>query len=87
VERPTTAEEIAALLAEGRRARPVGGGTKRDWGALGPAPEVEISTLGLDALVERPVPPRESTPWSPELEKDYDPFRWLTGRISSSPIR
>jgi len=52
VERPATAEEIAALLAEGRRARPVGGGTKLDWGAVGPAPEIEISTRGLDALVE-----------------------------------
>jgi len=52
VEQPATAEEIAALLAEGRRVRPVGGGTKLDWGALGPAPEVDISTRGLDALIE-----------------------------------
>ena len=52
MERPATAEEIAALLAEGRRVRPVGGGTKLDWGAVGPAPEIEISTCGLDALVE-----------------------------------
>ena len=52
MERPATAEEIAALLAEGRRVRPVGGGTKLDWGALGPAPEIEISPRGLDALVE-----------------------------------
>ena len=48
MERPGTAEEIAALLAEGRRVRPVGGGTKLDWGALGPAPEIEISTCGPD---------------------------------------
>ncbi|MGZ4274676.1 MAG: FAD-binding oxidoreductase, partial [Solirubrobacteraceae bacterium] len=52
MERPATAEEIAALLAEGRRVRPVGGGTRLDWGAVGPAPEIEISTLGLDAMVE-----------------------------------
>jgi glycolate oxidase FAD binding subunit len=55
VERPGTAEEVAALLAEGRRARPVGGATKLDWGALGPAPEVEISTSALDALLEHNV--------------------------------
>lgn len=52
MERPTTAEELAALLAEGRRARPIGGGTKLRWGAPGPAPEIEISTSGLSALVE-----------------------------------
>ncbi len=52
VERPSSAQEVAALLAQGRRARAVGGGTKLNWGALGAAPEVEISTSGLDALVE-----------------------------------
>ena len=52
MQRPGSAEEVAALLAEGRRARPVGGATKLDWGALGQPPEVEISTGRLDALVE-----------------------------------
>jgi len=52
VERPGTAEEIAA---HARRGSPRAPGRWRDQarlGRLGPAPEIEISTCGLDALVE-----------------------------------
>ncbi|MBV9046664.1 MAG: FAD-binding oxidoreductase, partial [Solirubrobacterales bacterium] len=53
-ERPTSAEEVAAVLAQGHIVRPVGGGTK-NWGAIGTAAEVEISTERLGALVEHNV--------------------------------
>ena len=52
VARPADAGELAALLAGGRRARPVGGATKLAWGAPGAAPEVVISTERLDQVVE-----------------------------------
>lgn len=52
LERPASAEEVAAVLARGRIIRPFGGGTKIAWGAVGAAPEVELSTERLDALVE-----------------------------------
>ena len=51
-ERPASAQAMAGLLAEGRRARPVGAGTKLSWGNVGPPPEVELSTARLDAVVE-----------------------------------
>jgi glycolate oxidase FAD binding subunit len=51
-QRPASAEEVAALLAQGRPASPVGGATKLHWGALGPEPDVQISTAGLDQLIE-----------------------------------
>jgi glycolate oxidase FAD binding subunit len=56
MERPGSAEEVAALLASGRRARAVGGGTKIDWG-FPPTPptspagaELQISTAELDSI-------------------------------------
>jgi len=52
LERPGTADEVAAVLAQGRVTRPVGGRTKLDWGAVGAPAEVELSTERLDALVE-----------------------------------
>ena len=52
LERPATAAEAAALLAQARIARPVGGRTKQSWGAIGAPPEVELSTERLDTLVE-----------------------------------
>jgi glycolate oxidase FAD binding subunit len=54
-ERPSSAEAVAALLAQGRRVRPVGGATKLQWGAPGLEPELEISTAGLDRLIEHNV--------------------------------
>ena len=48
---PGTAEEAARALASGRRTRIVGGGTKLDWGGRVDA-EVELSTAGLDEVVE-----------------------------------
>ncbi len=50
-ERPASAEEVAAVLAQGRCIRPIGGGTK-NWGAIGAAAEVELSTERLDQLIE-----------------------------------
>ena len=52
LERPADAAEVAALLAQGRITRPVGGRTKIGWGAAGSPPEVELSTERLDALIE-----------------------------------
>jgi glycolate oxidase FAD binding subunit len=52
VAKPADAGELAALLARGRRARPVGGATKLSWGAPGAAPEVLVSTERLDRIVE-----------------------------------
>ena len=51
-ERPANAAEVAAVLARGRLTRPLGGGTKAGWGAIGAAPEVELSIERLDALIE-----------------------------------
>ena len=55
-ERPATPEEAAAVMgrcgAEGRRLRIRGGGTKAGWGRLMAEPDVEISTAGLDRIVE-----------------------------------
>jgi glycolate oxidase FAD binding subunit len=49
-------ESVAASLGEAaaseKRVRIRGGGTKLDWGAAVPAPDVEIDTRGLDAIVE-----------------------------------
>src|SRR5438477_8179287 len=52
LERPATAADAAAVLAQARITRPVGGRTKQSWGAIGVPPEVELSTERLDALVE-----------------------------------
>jgi glycolate oxidase FAD binding subunit len=53
---PRSREEVAELLEsasrEGRRVRVVGGGTKLGFGRIGEAPDVELSTTGLDRLVE-----------------------------------
>ena len=51
LERPATAAEAAAVLAQARVARPVGGRTK-PWGGVGAPAEVELSTERLDTLVE-----------------------------------
>ena len=52
VEQPASAAEAAAVLAHGKVTRPVGGGTKLEWGAIGAPPEVELSTARLSRLVE-----------------------------------
>lgn len=52
LERPASAEEVAAVLSQGRTIQPVGGRTKIAWGAIGADPDVELSTERLDALVE-----------------------------------
>ncbi|HYY20892.1 MAG TPA: FAD-binding oxidoreductase [Thermoleophilaceae bacterium] len=53
---PRSREEVAELLEsasrEGRRVRVVGGGTKLGFGRIGEPPDVELSTTGLDRLVE-----------------------------------
>jgi glycolate oxidase FAD binding subunit len=54
---PATPEEAAATLQEeaaaGRRLRIRGGGTKLAWGRpIDPPPDAELSTEGLDAIVE-----------------------------------
>lgn len=51
-ETPATAPEIAELLAHGRPTRPLGGATKAAWGAVGPPPELEISTERLNEVTE-----------------------------------
>src|SRR3954470_11469733 len=57
--RPATVEEAAALLREasaaGRAVRPVGAGTKLDWGAPGPAEAEELETAGLGRILEHNV--------------------------------
>jgi glycolate oxidase FAD binding subunit len=55
-EAPASGEEAAELLRrcaeQGARVRPVGGGTKIDWGLPGDAVDVELSTGGLSGLLE-----------------------------------
>jgi glycolate oxidase FAD binding subunit len=55
-EAPSSADATAALLreaaADGLRVRPRGGGTKLAWGAVVPEPDLELSTSGLDRIVE-----------------------------------
>ncbi|HEX2193093.1 MAG TPA: FAD-binding oxidoreductase [Acidimicrobiales bacterium] len=56
-EAPSTAQEVAEVLRaageDNRRVRVRGGGTKSSWGSLPPQPpDVELSTAGLDQLVE-----------------------------------
>jgi glycolate oxidase FAD binding subunit len=46
------AAALSEASSEGRGVRPVGGGTKLSWGSAREAPEVEISTSGLDRVVE-----------------------------------
>jgi glycolate oxidase FAD binding subunit len=48
---PASSAEVAAELSAGARVRPVGGATKLDWGAPGEAPDLELSTARLDAIV------------------------------------
>ena len=52
METPASAHQAAAILAQGRVTRPVGGATKLSWGAIGTSPEVELSTERLNRLVE-----------------------------------
>jgi glycolate oxidase FAD binding subunit len=52
IETPESAAEAAAVLAAGGSVRPRGGGTKWDWGANVPEPDVALSTAGLDRIVE-----------------------------------
>jgi glycolate dehydrogenase FAD-binding subunit len=53
---PASPDDAAALLLEaaqaGRAVRFVGGGTKLGWGAVPPEPQVELSTAGLNRIVE-----------------------------------
>ncbi len=53
---PSTVEEVVAVLGELRAAgtpvRPAGSGSRRDWGGADPGSTVELSTLGLDQIVE-----------------------------------
>lgn len=53
---PASAEQAAGALqaaaAEGRTVRVVGGATKRGWGHVVAQADVELSTAGLDAIVE-----------------------------------
>jgi glycolate oxidase FAD binding subunit len=46
------AEALRAATSEGRAVRPRGGGTKWGWGCPIPAADVEVSTAGLDRIVE-----------------------------------
>lgn len=54
--RPTTFESAAAVLAgataDGRAVRIRGGATKLDWGSPISTPEIELSTSGLNRIVE-----------------------------------
>ncbi len=50
--RPADPSEMAAALEGARRARPLGGGTKVDWGAPGEEPDLIVSTERLDRVVE-----------------------------------
>ena len=56
VERPGSAEAAAEALAaaagDGRGVRIVGGGTKLERGYPAADPDLDLSTAGLDALVE-----------------------------------
>ena len=49
-ETPATAAEAAELLAAGGSVRPRGGGTKWDWGAAVPEPDVVLSTARFDGI-------------------------------------
>ena len=54
--RPTSVDRLAQMLAateaDGRSVGIRGGGSKETWGSLGAAPDVTISTRGLDRVVE-----------------------------------
>jgi glycolate oxidase FAD binding subunit len=56
VETPSSYEEAAEFLrgaaADGRPVRFCGGGTKFEWGRVVPEPDVEISTAGLERVLE-----------------------------------
>ncbi|MDP9227893.1 MAG: FAD-binding oxidoreductase, partial [Actinomycetota bacterium] len=55
-ERPGSREEVAELLRRcaerGTRVRPLGGGTKSGWGSAGTEHDLELSTGGLDSILE-----------------------------------
>ena len=55
-ETPASREEAAALIADcsrrGLRVRVRGAGTKLGWGNVVPDPDVEVSTLALDRVIE-----------------------------------
>jgi len=57
--KPASAEEAAGALqaaaAEGHSVRVIGAATKRGWGHVVPKADVELSTAGLDAIVEHNV--------------------------------
>jgi glycolate oxidase FAD binding subunit len=54
--RPASVQEAAAAIADLRAAgtplRPTGTGSRRDWGGADPQPVAELSTLGLNRIVE-----------------------------------
>ena len=50
--RPTTVDEVVALLRDGPPVRPTGTGSRLDWGGPDPAPVADLSTLGLNRIVE-----------------------------------
>ena len=52
METPGSRDELAAALAGGEAVRPVGGATKLGWGPARPDGAREISTRGLDRIVE-----------------------------------
>ena len=43
---------LAAAAADGQTVRIIGGATKQGWGAVAPAPDVELHTRRLDRIVE-----------------------------------
>jgi glycolate oxidase FAD binding subunit len=56
---PESFEQVAAALAQaaaaGRSVHPGGGGTKDDWGAAAPAPDLVLRTAGLNRVLEHNV--------------------------------
>jgi glycolate oxidase FAD binding subunit len=46
------AEALGAMTSQGLRVRPLGGGTKRSWGAPAPDPDAGLSTAGLNRIIE-----------------------------------
>jgi glycolate oxidase FAD binding subunit len=50
--REEAAAALASLGAEGANVAIVGAGTKVDWGTPAPAPDAELSTAGLDRVLE-----------------------------------
>ena len=52
----STVEDLADIVRghadDGAAVRPVGAGSRRDWGGADPGPVIELPTLGLDRVVE-----------------------------------